>query len=221
MIRPSLIHQSVVCSMLWLATTSVDVMAVETASRITDREIIESLTRLDAGQQALAKEMHQRFEAVDQRFEAMEESINQRFEAMEENINQRFEAVDQRFQAMEKTINQRFEAVDQRFELLEKNMDQRFSALDKRLDDQFAMSLAMFSAIILLIVSLFGYIVWDRRTALRPLETRLAQLEQDLERDLQLRHEQGSLPTRLLNALRDLAQEDEKVARVLRSFSLL
>ncbi len=188
----SLIRQSLVCSALWLAATSVDVMAVETAPRITDREIIESLTRLDAGQQALAKEMHQHFEAVDQRFEAMEESINQRFEA-----------------------------VDQRFASMEKNMDQRFAALDKRLDDQFAMSLlAMFSAIILLIVSLFGYIVWDRRTALRPLETRLAQLEQDLERDLQLRHEQGSLPTRLLNALRDLAQEDEKLARVLRSFSL-
>jgi len=263
MTRRSLVHQSLVCSALWLATTSGEVMAVETAPRITDREIIESLTRLDAGQQALAKEMHQRFEAmeeginqrfeaVDQRFVALEENINQRFEAvdqrfeaLEENINQRFEAVDQRFEAMEEGINQRFEAVDrrfvaleeninqrfkavdqrfvsidQRFASMEKNMDQRFAALNKRLDDQFAMSLAMFSAIILLIVSLFGYIVWDRRTALRPLETRLAQLEQDLERDLQLRHEQGSLPTRLLNALRDLAQEDEKLARVLRSFSL-
>ena len=74
MIRRSLIHQSLACSALWLATTSVDVMAVETAPRITDREIIESLTRLDAGQQALAKEMHQGFEA---------ETINQRFASVE------------------------------------------------------------------------------------------------------------------------------------------
>ena len=159
---------------------------------------------------------------INQRFEANQRfaSVDQRFEALEETINQRFASVDQRFEALEESINQRFATVDQRFASMEKNMDQRFAALDKRLDDQFAMSLAMFSAIILLIVSLFGYIVWDRRTALRPLETRLAQLEQDLERDLQLRHEQGSLPTRLLNALRDLAQEDEKLARVLRSFSL-
>jgi hypothetical protein len=79
----------------------------------------------------------------------------------------------------------------------------------------------MFSALILLIVALFGYIVWDRRTALRPLETRLNELEKDLERDLQLRHEQGSLPTRLVSALRQLAAEDERLAGVLRSFSML
>ena len=102
-----------------------------------------------------------------------------------------------------------------------KAVDQRFAALEQRFDDLFAMILAMFSALVLLIVSLFGYIVWDRRTALRPLESRLARLEQDLERDLELRHELGSLPTRLLNTLRSLAREDERLARVLRSFSLL
>jgi hypothetical protein len=104
---------------------------------------------------------------------------------------------------------------------MEKNIDQRFAAVEKRLDDLFAMMLTMFSALVLLIVSLFGYIVWDRRTALRPLESRLARLEQDLERDLQLRHEEGSLLTRLLKALRELAREDERLANVLRSFSVL
>lgn len=143
------------CAIL-LASASQGILAVETAPRITDREIIETLTRLDAGQKALAEQV-----------------------------------------------------------------DQRFAAVEKRLDDQFAMMLTMFSAMILLIVSLFGYIVWDRRTALRPLESRLMQLEHDLERDLEIRHQQGSLPTRLLNALRRLAGEDEKLAAVLRGFSLL
>jgi hypothetical protein len=164
-----------------LALSSTNLLAIETAPRISDREIIETLTRLDAGQKAL-----------------------------QENMNLRFQAVDQRFAAMEETMNQRFAAVDQ-----------RFAAMEKRFDDLFAMMLSMFSALVLLIVSLFGYIVWDRRTALRPLESRLAQLEQDLERDLQLRHEQGSLPTRLVNALRSLAREDERLAGVLRSFSML
>jgi septal ring factor EnvC (AmiA/AmiB activator) len=198
-----------VCCALMLAAASLEVAAIETAPRITDREIIEALTRLEAGQQALVELMNQRFEGVDQRFD----SVDQRFES----VNQQFIGVDQRFQG----LDQRFESINQRFESMERYIDQRFSALDKRLDDQFAMMLTMFSAIILLIVSLFGYIVWDRRTALRPLESRLAQLEQDLERDLQLRHEQGSLPTRLLNALRNLASEDDRLAGVLRSFSLL
>ena len=197
------------CCALALASASLDVWAIETAPRISDREIIEALTRLDAGQKALEQNMNQRFAAMqenmDQRFAAMQESIDQRFVAMQESIDKRFEAVDQRFEA----VDQRFEAVDQ-----------RFASLERRMDDLFSVMLAMFSAVILLIVSLFGYIIWDRRTALRPLEARLAQLEQDLERDLQLRHEQGSLPTRLVNVLRNLAREDEKLAGVLRSFSM-
>ncbi|MEA1051352.1 hypothetical protein U5801_16285 [Lamprobacter modestohalophilus] len=173
------------CCASALFVTSLDALAVETAPRISDREIIESLTRLDAGQSTL----EQRLTALEQR-------------------------MDQRFTAMERTMDQRFAAI-------EKTMDQRFAAVEKRLDDLFAMMLTMFSALVLLIVSLFGYIVWDRRTALRPLESRLARLEQDLERDLQLRHEEGSLLTRLLKALRELAREDEKLANVLRSFSVL
>lgn len=184
------------CCALACALASLNALAIETAPRISDREIIESLARLDAGQKAL------------------EQNMNQRFAAMEQNM-------DQRFTAMEEKMNQRFAAMDQRFAAMEKNMDQRFAAMEKRFDDLLAMMLTMFSVMALLIVSLFGYIVWDRRTALRPLEARLAQLEQDLERDLQLRHEHGSLPTRLLNVLRNLAREDERLAGVLRSFSML
>ncbi|WPL11590.1 hypothetical protein [Thiorhodovibrio litoralis] len=187
--------QQISCALV-LAGMSLGAYGVDTAPRISDREIIESLARLEAGQKALA-------EQTDQRFKAMEAIIDQRFKAMEARI-------DQRFKTMEAGIDRRFAAVDQ-----------RFAAIEKRLDDQMLVMLSMFSALILLIVALFGYIVWDRRTALRPLEARLAELEQDLERDLQLRHEQGSLPTRLLNVLRQLAREDEKLAGVLRSFSML
>lgn len=167
-------HALAFCCASALFAASLDALAVETAPRISDREIIEGLTRLEAGEASL-----------EQRLSALEQRMDQRFAAME-NV-----------------------------------MDQRFAAVEKRLDDLFAMMLTMFSALVLLIVSLFGYIIWDRRTALRPLESRLARLEQDLERDLQLRHEEGSLLTRLLKALRELAREDEKLANVLRSFSVL
>ncbi|MCF8003165.1 MAG: hypothetical protein K9L32_02985 [Chromatiaceae bacterium] len=195
------------CCASALFITSLNALAVETAPRISDREIIESLTRLDAGQSTLEQRLTALEQRMDQRFTAMEETMNQRFAAMENTM-------DRRFIAIEKDMDQRFGA-------MENLMDQRFAAVEKRLDDLFAMMLTMFSALVLLIVSLFGYIVWDRRTALRPLESRLARLEQDLERDLQLRHEEGSLLTRLLKALRELAREDERLANVLRSFSVL
>ncbi len=71
------------------------------------------------------------------------------------------------------------------------------------------------------IFGLIGYIVWDRKTAMRPLEKRLAKIEIDLQRDLELQNDEGSRLTRMIKALRELAQSDEKLAAVLRSYSLL
>ncbi|MHA1405740.1 MAG: hypothetical protein ACTSSI_18410 [Candidatus Helarchaeota archaeon] len=63
--------------------------------------------------------MNKRFEAMDRRFEALQEEMNKRFEAM-----------DKRFEAMQEEMNKRFEAMDKRFEA----MDRRFTGLDKKLD---------------------------------------------------------------------------------------
>ena len=63
--------------------------------------------------------------------------------------------------------------------------------------------------------------MWDRKTALRPVEQRLIQLETEFKRDLDLQHEDGSRLTRLVKALRELAKTDERLAQVLRNFSLL
>jgi hypothetical protein len=79
-----------------LSLTVASAFAIERAPRISDREIIERLTRLEGGQAQLRAEMIQRFEAVNQRFEA----VNQRFEG----INQRFEGINQRFEAVNERI---------------------------------------------------------------------------------------------------------------------
>jgi DNA repair exonuclease SbcCD ATPase subunit len=169
---------------LFLTLASSAVMAVDVAPRISDREIIEALTELKAGQKALEAKMDQHFEAVNQRFEA---------------VNQRFAAVDQRF-----------EAVDQRFESMEAGFNQRFNFLENLL-----------MVVIAGIFGLIGYIVWDRKTALRPVEERLLKLENELHRDLEIQHEEGSRLTRLVKVLREMAKHDEKLASVLRNFSLL
>ena len=173
-------------------------VAVEVASRISDREIIESLAELKAGQRVLEEKMEQRFAVVDQRFVA----IDQRFEA----IDQRFVAIDQRFDA----IDQRFDAIDKRFEYMGEAFDRRFAFIE---------SLMMVT--IAGIFGLIGYIVWDRKTALRPVEERLIRLESEFHRDLEIQHEEGSRLTRLVKVLREMAKDDEKLAGVLRGFSLL
>jgi len=162
-------------------------MAVDTAPRISDMEIITQLTELKAGQTAL----------------------NQRFEDQIKSINQRFEAVDKRFEAVDK----RFDAVDKRFDAV----DKRFDDVADKMDMIWNLMLVVIAGIF----GLIGFIVWDRKTALRPLERRLDSLEKDLQNDLEIRHKDGSLMTRLVKALQELSKQDEKLAGVLRSISLL
>ena len=155
---------------LGLTLHPLSVAAVDVAQRISDREIIESLAELKAGQKALEAKM------------------------------------DQRFEAMEKRNDARFEAVDQRFEAL---------------DRQFTRIWSLMLVVIAGIFGLIGFIIWDRKTAMKPVEARLQALEAEFHRDLELSHEDGSRLTRLVKVLRELARTDEKLARVLRSFSLL
>lgn len=212
--------------------------AVEVAPRISDREIIESLAELKAGQKALEEKMdqrfalqeeniNQRFQAVDERAALFEKSVHQRFSSLEENIDQRFQVVDQRFEAVYQrfdAVDQRFDAVDQRFKAVDqrfKSVDQRFDGVDRRLDDLHDTMLTLFSALIALIVALFGYIAWDRRTMVRPLQERMERMERDLHLDLELHNQAGSRVSRVVDALRDFAEVDAKMAEALRGRSLL
>ena len=79
---------------LWVMPAIVS--GIEVAPRITDKEIIERLTRLEEGQKSILREMDKRFEAMDKRFEA----IDRRFET----IDKRFEAIDRRFDQLNNLI---------------------------------------------------------------------------------------------------------------------
>ena len=80
---------------------------------------------------SVVRPIHQRFEYINQRFDAQDKRIddlkaemNQRFDAQDKHFNQRFD--DQN-----RYINQRFDAVDQRFDAV----DQRFDAQDRRIEE--------------------------------------------------------------------------------------
>ena len=180
--------------------------AVEVAPRISDREIIESLGKLAAGQANL-----------DKRLDDLNRSMDKRFDDMNESINNRFEQVDKRLDDLNRSINNRFEQVDKRFE----QIDKRFEDVNRRMDGLQNTMLALFGAILSLIVALFGYIIWDRRTMLRPVVDRLDRLEREVTKDLDLLNEEGSRLTRLVKTLREHAKSDPKLAEILRTFSLL
>jgi len=167
-------------------------LALEPAPDITDREVVEKLAKLEAGQQSLQSEMRAGQQSLKSEMRAGQQALNQRISDLRSEMKSGQEAL--------------------RFE-----MKSGQEALNKRLDDSNNFMLA----IIGLIIGLFGYILWDRRTMVKPVVERVERLEQDVIQDLDLSNADGSKLTRLINAMRELARTDEQLAAILRSFSLL
>ncbi|MBF0349718.1 MAG: hypothetical protein HQM11_01730 [SAR324 cluster bacterium] len=188
-------------TLFWSLLQGGPVMAVETAPRISDREIIEALTDIKAElkglrehQEFILREMDQRFKAVDQRFEA---------------VDQRFEAVDQRFE------NQ-----DKRFE----DMNRRFETVDQRFDQLINLTIGLLATFSAMMIATISFALWDRRTMIRPFETKVAAMEKQLERIPRMEQDiaaNGQQLHQFLETLRSLSKTDPKLAEIMKTFSLL
>ncbi|HHB12300.1 MAG TPA: hypothetical protein ENK62_03780 [Chromatiales bacterium] len=109
------------------------------------------------------------------------------------------------------------EKIDTKIDAQNALMAAQFKDLRKSMDYLWGVMVVMLAGIF----GLIGFVVWDRKTALRPLEQRMVRLEQEVHADLQAHHGEDSELKRLLKALRAFAAEDERFAKVLRQFSLL
>jgi len=212
-----------------LLSCSVTAFAVEVAPRISDREIVEKLAKLEAGQAALGQTI------TDLRIEmragqgALRTEMKEGQDAFRAEMKEGQDAL--RAEMKEGQDALRAEMKDGRDALraemrvsddaIRSEMKSGYAALGKRIDDLHSMILAMFTAMVTLIVALFAYIAWDRRTMLKPVVERLDHLEREVLRDLDMGNKDGSLLTRLVLAMREIAKDNEKVAAALRSFSLL
>ena len=151
------------CSICW---------GVEVAPRITDREIVERLTRLEEGQKAILREMDKRFESMDRRFESM---------------------------------------------------DKRFESMDKRFDQLINVVIAIIFAFAGIVAVTIGFAIWDRRTMIRPFETKIKAMESQLS-DVAVRvakEYDAEKLNRLIGAMKKCAGSNKEIADALRSFNLL
>jgi len=97
---------------------------------------------------------------------------------------------------MEKTLNKRFETLDKRFETI---------------DTQFTRMTQMFVALFL---GTIGFALWDRRTMIRPFETKIKAIDKEMGK---IQGQQEGV----MEAFRLLGRRDDQVAEVLRRFNLL
>jgi hypothetical protein len=129
--------------------------------------------------------------------------LNIKVHELEKRVDQRLDQVDKRFLELRADMDKRFEQVDKRFE-----------QVDNRLGDMFQLIvgiLATFGGIVAVAIS---FALWDRRTMIRPFEDKVKKVEEKIAGNKkQIKS--------LIEAMRELASSNPKVAEVLRSFSLL
>ena len=130
--------------------------AIETAPPLSDRDIIERLTKLEAGQSHLVAKIDANTAAIAQ---------------------------------------------------LRQDMNAQFDRLSQ-------LMLGILGAFTALVAVTIGFALWDRRTMVRPFESKVQAMEEELARDRESLHS-------LLEAFRSLGKSDERVADVLRQFRLL
>ena len=104
-----------------------------------------------------------------------------------------------RVDELEKRMDERFEQVDKRFE-----------QVDKRFDDMFNFFYILTGIFTAIMVASIGFSFWDRRTVIRQARKEAIEFI-----------EQEGLTRRMLDALRAAAQENEALAKAMRSSHLL
>ena len=92
----------------------------------------------------------------------------------------------------------------------EKRMDERFEQVDKRFDDMFNFFYILTGIFTAIIVASIGFSFWGRRTVIRQARKEAIEFI-----------EQEGLTRRMLDALRAEAQENEALAKAMRSSHLL
>ncbi len=174
------------------------------------------------------KQVDKRFDQIDKRFELIEkrfEQIDKRFELIEK----RFQQMDKRFELIEKRIENLRLDINKKIDILRADTNRRLEEFrfdtNKRIDElrfdtnkhlEFIQNLliAMLGAFVSIVVITIGFALWDRRTMIRPFEDKVKIMEDDITKDKKKLQ-------KLLEALKEYAQKDPRLAEILRSFSLL
>lgn len=110
---------------------------------------------------------------------------------------------------MDKKNEAKFDALQKQIDILQKQLDEQQKQINRVQDE--------IHWVIGLIIGLFVFILWDRRTYLRPLEKKVM----SIEREIEYTKEDRNKLQQLIASLKELSKTDEKVAAVLKQFNLL
>jgi predicted nucleic acid-binding Zn-ribbon protein len=174
--------------------------AIDTASPLSDREVIERLTRLEEGQSALRQEMQQFRQDMNGQMQQFRQDVNGQMQQFRQDVNGLWQDVNGQIQQFRTEVNTQIQQ-------LRTDMNAQFSHV-------FQLMVGMLGAFAAIVAVTISFALWDRRTMIRPFESKVKAIEEEFSQNRQRFHA-------LLEALRTLSQKDPQVADVLKQFDLL
>ncbi len=108
------------------------------------------------------------------------------------------------------SVDRRFDGVDKRFE----GVDKRFEAIEKRFDQMINLFIGIVASFTAIVAVTIGFAIWDRRTMIRPFESKVKAIEDEIAENRSKLHS-------LIEAFRSLSKTDSNVAEILKKFNLL
>ena len=114
-------------------------------------------------------------------------------------------------------LEKRVDGLEKRMDRMEQSFDARLAGIETRQGNMVAIFAAVTSILGALLIGVFSFIVWDRRSYLERTEK---VSKEAIDKKLEKIQEQGKLKD-VIGALRELAQNDKKVKHVLQQFNLL
>jgi len=106
-------------------------------------------------------------------------------------------------------MNAKFEGIDKKF-------SSKFESQQQQINDLKQFFFWGFGIVIALIIALFGYIIWDRRTAIYPLLNRVNSLENNQDEFGRKLVEVD----RIKSALKEMGESDAKIAEILKRVAI-
>ncbi|MBI3599277.1 MAG: hypothetical protein HY097_01355 [Nitrospinae bacterium] len=114
-------------------------------------------------------------------------------------------------------VDKRFEQIDKRFEELREDMNKRFEQVDKRFEQMMSFMWILSTVFIGIAAVTIGFALWDRRTMIRPFESKTKEIENKIK---EIGEMEGARLKNLISAFRELAKIDSNVAEILKKFNL-
>lgn len=105
------------------------------------------------------------------------------------------------------TLDAKINTLEAKIIALNDKMDVRFESQQRQLDDLKTLFYWGFGIMITLFIFMFGYMIWDRRTAMQPA------LEKSIEAEAK--------SSNLIRALRDYSKKHADLAEILRTHGIL